>query len=329
MERFLSYLFPVIFLFCLSTIHAGERDKSRSDYQITKNEKDSSLGQTEVVFVFTFKNMPEETLVRDEIKAGCNGIEKTIKPDANGQYTVQLIPGEYKFQFFYNRDYYEIETSEIKADPAHRIEITINYRSTLVPTIMRKPVIYVYPTQTTQINIHLDLNGELLFTYPTYHNGWEFTADPNGKIHLDNREYNYLFWEGSTCMNATDINWDEGALVTKDNLLGFLEKSLTKMGLSTSEQQDFITYWYPLMRKNQKNYVHFMFNEEYSYYAPLSITPKPDHLFRVYMIWSDASKMEVTPLKEQVIPSFTREGFTVVEWGGSELSEIPPYSFLD
>jgi hypothetical protein len=78
-----------------------------------------------------------------------------------------------------------------------------------------------------------------------------------------------------------------------------------------------------LMCKNEKNYVHFIFNEEYNEYANISITPKPDHMFRVFMLWTNAEAMNEIQLKEQVIPTFKHEGFTVVEWGGSQLENLP------
>ncbi|MEO6302674.1 MAG: hypothetical protein ABIP51_05840, partial [Bacteroidia bacterium] len=78
-------------------------------------------------------------------------------------------------------------------------------------------------------------------------------------------------------------------------------------------------YWCPRMSANEKNYIHFMFNEEYNNYATITIDPKPDQLFRVCMLWSKTNN--AAKVKPQKIESFKRNGFTVVEWGGTEINE--------
>jgi hypothetical protein len=60
----------------------------------------------------------------------------------------------------------------------------------------------------------------------------------------------------------------------------------------------------------------------------MDINPKPDHLLRVYMLWADASNEKEISLKKQEIPTLKREGFTLVEWGGSMLPEMPLTPFF-
>lgn len=71
-----------------------------------------------------------------------------------------------------------------------------------------KPVIYLYPKQTTTVSVKLDFQGKLVVTYPAYdeQNGWFVIAQPNGTLtdKKDGREYSYLFWEGA----YDDIRWD-------------------------------------------------------------------------------------------------------------------------
>ena len=52
----------------------------------------------------------------------------------------------------------------------------------------------------------------------------------------------------------------------------------------------------------------------------MSITPQPDEVFRVFMLWSKADPEEKTVECSQDLPSASRKGFTVVEWGGAEIS---------
>ena len=50
---------------------------------------------------------------------------------------------------------------------------------------------------------------------------------------------------------------------------------------------------------------------------PLEINPKPESLIRIMMDWKGLqNKIEV---KEQILNTPKRDGYTVVEWGGSEL----------
>ena len=139
---------------------------------------------------------------------------------------------------------------------------------------------------------------------------------------MDEKEYDYLFWDAKSQLDVTKTDIHAGFIVNKDSLTGFFATQLTAMGLTPREQQDFITYWCPLMQDSEKSYVHFMFNEECNSIATLDITPTPDHIFRVYMIWSDASEINPATIHEQKIESFHREGFSVVEWGGANAEFI-------
>ena len=61
----------------------------------------------------------------------------------------------------------------------------------------RKPVIYLYPEEETQVTVNLDFDGKLTSTYPAYGDGWTVTARPDGTLTDENgREYYCLFWEG-------------------------------------------------------------------------------------------------------------------------------------
>lgn len=72
------------------------------------------------------------------------------------------------------------------------------------------------------------------------------------------------------------------------------------------------------MKDNKYNLVHFA-DKEYTDTAPLSITPKPDSILRVFMVFKPLDKeIEVIP---QEIKSFDRTGFSVIEWGGTELKK--------
>lgn len=183
-----------------------------------------------------------------------------------------------------------------------------------------KPVIYLYPEQETKVNVQLSFNGTLTSTYPTLPSeGWTVTAQPDGTLtDEEGRSYRYLFWEG-----VADVDWkqDSGFLVKAEDTREFLEQSLTQLGLNELEQNDFITYWLPKLEKNGESFVTFA-AEQYTDNAVLTVTPQPDSVLRVQMLISkvdDSNRAAFQKLPEQELPRFEREGFVLVEWGGTDL----------
>lgn len=180
-----------------------------------------------------------------------------------------------------------------------------------------KPVIYLYPEKETPVTVKLDYKGELTCTYPEYKNGWQVTAMPDGTIIDKNgQEYNYLYWEGK---DSTEYDFSQGFCVKGEDTAAFLERALEKQGLTRREANEFIVYWLPQMQDNPYNIISFQ-TEKYNDTARLDINPAPDTLIRVYMTWY-ACNVEIN-IEEQKLSAPTREGFTVVEWGGSQLPAL-------
>lgn len=174
-----------------------------------------------------------------------------------------------------------------------------------------KPVIYLYPEQEQEINVKLNINGKFTFTYPEYNNGWSVKAKPDGTIISDEKEYSYLFWEAE--MPNFKPDFKEGFVVKGSDSAEFLRKTLSEMGLTPKEYNEFIVYWAPKMQENEYNKIYFA-KEEYKQAAKLEIIPEPDSVLRVFMVYEPATADTVLPKQE--IKPFERKGFTVVEWGG-------------
>lgn len=176
-----------------------------------------------------------------------------------------------------------------------------------------KPVIYLYPTAKTDVTVKLDFGGELWYTYPAYNNGWHVTAYPDGRLinKADGTEHFYLFWDGNS-----DTKWrfDEGFCVAGSELEPFLREKLAYMGLTPREYNDFITFWVPKLQGNAYNLITFV-TTQYEQLAPLTVTPKPDSVLRVHMVYKALAHPVSIP--EQKLTAFERKGFTLVEWGGS------------
>jgi len=185
---------------------------------------------------------------------------------------------------------------------------------------VRKPIIYLYPKQEQDINVQVNFKGTLTHTYPKYPSstGWDIKAQPDGML-TDNatgKAYSYLFWEG---ISPFKYSLDEGFVVKGDDIANFLDEKLEVLGLNRREATDFITYWLPELEKNPFNLIHFS-TDEYSQNAPLEITPAPETLIRVFMVYKPL-EAEIN-IPTQKLTKATRKGYTVVEWGGKRAKQV-------
>lgn len=178
-----------------------------------------------------------------------------------------------------------------------------------------KPIIYFYPEVETEINVKLGNPAALTTTYPKYNakTGWQITARPDGTLISNGREYYGLYWEGIG--NAKQK--DEGFIVAGEDTAEFLEEKLEILGLNEREANEFIIYWLPKMEHNNFNYIRFATAEEIESAMPLEISPKPDATIRIMMEFKPLD--EKIEIKEQKLKKVERSGYTVVEWGGSEI----------
>lgn len=178
-----------------------------------------------------------------------------------------------------------------------------------------KPVIYLYPEEKTEVTVRLDYDGTLTCTYPAYEDGWTVTAAPDGTLRDEaGQTYSYLYWEG---VARTEYDFSRGFCVPGADTAAFLEDALSRLGLTRREANEFIVYWLPRMEANPYNLIAFQ-AEDYTNHARLTVTPEPDSLLRVFMAWKPLEAPMDLPAQE--LPAFKRTGFTVVEWGGAELS---------
>lgn len=71
------------------------------------------------------------------------------------------------------------------------------------------------------------------------------------------------------------------------------------------------------MQNNKYNYIRFATMEEINEYMPLEFSVQPDSIIRVLMQFKAID--EYIEIPEQELETPEREGFAVVEWGGSEI----------
>ena len=177
-----------------------------------------------------------------------------------------------------------------------------------------KPVIYLYPEEVTDVTVQLDYSGKLTCTYPAYKDGWQVTAAPDGTLtDASGQTYNYLYWEGE---GTERYDFSRGFCVPGADTAAFLEDALAQLGLTRKEANEFIVYWLPRMEQSPYNLIAFQ-QEAYTDAAPLTVTPAPDSILRVFMAWQPLEAPVDIPA--QTLPAFERHGFALVEWGGTEI----------
>ena len=194
---------------------------------------------------------------------------------------------------------------------------SFSYQNVL-EVIYAKPVLYLYPESECNVSVKLAFRGSLTVTYPAYNDGWDVFAYPDGRLinNVDGLEYSYLFWEG---LPDNQKSWDlsEGYCIAGADTVSFLQKTLSELGLTPREYNEFIVYWLPYMQNNPYNLITFQW-EEYENQAPLFINPAPDSVLRLFMVFAPLENPIDIKSPAPRAP-FVRNGFTVVEWGASKI----------
>jgi hypothetical protein len=221
--------------------------------------------------------------------------------------------------------YSEMESKQITAKENSKINIQLKKlpsSETTVPIMIKKPVIYLYPIQKTDITIGLDFKGKLLTSFPKYDKNWSVTAYPDGRIFdtKTNRFYSSLFWDGTQNFPKEHYNYQSGFVVSKYDLTHFLLEKLSIIGLNNSETNEFVQYWLPILEQNETNFIHFYVNADYDVISKNNVSPNPDTSIRIFMEFYGLDKS--IEISEQNLSKTERKGFTLVEWGGSDVSKV-------
>jgi hypothetical protein len=235
-----------------------------------------------------------------------------------------LFTKEHDKDSLYEKIYFENHAfiSQHKMDISVYMPLKYSGRNIMVD----KPVIYAYSEKPIDFTLKVIPQGVLTFTYPQLpaDNTWKMKTDENGNLTASNgANYPYLFWESNQNANLLrDKRSNSNEIVAQSELIPFLEKNLSNLGLNSKERADFITYWAPKLQKFKMIQVEFFVDENCEVIGELEINPKPDHLRRVYTIFN-----EITVISNQFINKplhvkpLRRNGFTIIEWGGSLLKE--------
>ena len=229
-------------------------------------------------------------------------------------------------------------------DPFNRLVIAGEYEY-LLPGGCGKPVVYLYPTVPTNVNVKFLANIQLTTDIPKYvkNIGWNVLAKPNGELSDLQTEYTdcdifnkphagseyareacvqnnypYLYWSGNR-IGAEYPKQSNGWIIEKKDLNTFLNAKLDEVGFSQKEKSDMLEYWIPYLSNKSSNYfrISFLQTKEMNSLAPMQITPKPDKVFRIFLDWDNYKTKPDFEIQPQILDRLnSRDGFTVVEWGG-------------
>ncbi len=184
-------------------------------------------------------------------------------------------------------------------------------------TYSEKPIIYLYPTEETEVSVKLLKNNNITSSYPKYIDGWNVIAKPNGDLtYIENgKELYSLYYE---CEDKYEYKVEkDGFIVKGENSAQFLEEKLAILGLTEREAEEFIIYWLPKLESNNYNYIRFATQAEINENMPIEITPEPDTFIRIIMTYKPLT--EAIEVEEQHLEKNERKGYVAVEWGGSEI----------
>ena len=183
-----------------------------------------------------------------------------------------------------------------------------------LPVYMAEPIIYLYPIAAQRVHVEAKPLHSIRASIPRYGTGWDVLALPSGELTgvTDRKAYSYLFWEGLSSISPMR---QEGFVISQQEVAGFLERMLPRLGLNERESSDFRDAWLPRFHDAPYYFITFLPRETIDRLAPLVVTPKPDAVIRVLMDFRPLRTRERVRAPDLPIPP-ERRGFIVVEWGG-------------
>ena len=180
---------------------------------------------------------------------------------------------------------------------------------------VEKPVIYLYPTVPTLVDVQVITSGSVVVSDPAYPiGGWKnVLAYPDGTLSYNGKDYSELFYESSV-NNFTQPR--QGVTIPANQLSETLGKLLDKLGLVGNEKQEFLSFWLPKLQALHSPYVFFsvLTPTAKASIDAVNITPKPDTQIAFIAYFKPLLQTQKDTLN--LPQAQKRQGFVSVEWGG-------------
>ncbi|KAF9264525.1 hypothetical protein L218DRAFT_862521 [Marasmius fiardii PR-910] len=246
-----------------------------------------------------------------------------------------------------------------------------------------KPVIYLLSQQEREATVRLSLapQWEVSALYPVVpitrcsRGKVHQTVQWSVQTRKDNTlietttgsEVAYLFWEARSSLpevppspppsprldnrtketfvpNNPQITPQTSVILSIEALPAYLEKVLKALAFHTEARTSFITYWLPSFLRHKHIALRFLPQSAYEEAAPLDVTPAPDVVTRIFMlfrgiteeelkseeegVWGEAAKRSSSEdgvaywqniVGVDMAKSTNEDLFRVLEWGGMEV----------
>ena len=269
----------------------------KDDNRINKDLTEQDFKNKKYLFYTMPVDACTETIKKDELKK----VDNKYKIYFDVSYTCGVCPIE--------KETYVYEVTEELEVEAYTKVVS---QEQCDPNVSYKPIIYIYPKKDMDLKITLGNIKDLLYTYPKYNNVWNVRVSKDGNIYDydTNRNYYGLYWEAN---DTYKLDMSEGFVVKGEDSVKFLEEKLEILGLNEYEINEFIIYWIDKLESNKYNFISFRNPEDIN--MPLEFSENPDTLIRVMMDFKGLD--EPIKVKEQQLTKVERNGFTIVEWGGT------------
>lgn len=179
-------------------------------------------------------------------------------------------------------------------------------------TKVYKPNIYIYPTESIQLNVNIDFpaGGDVVTSIPEYEKGWDISVDTNGLI---DEEYSYLFYE-STQPDVWQRN--QGWIIERADLEQFFRNNMEEFGFIGREIQDFIEYWIPRFEQYEYYVIYPQSLDIILDVIELNFSIIPDYSLRLFYVVKGINQLNDNEIKSPpIMNDFSRTGFHVTEWG--------------
>jgi hypothetical protein len=302
---------------------AEDQLKYLPNFYISKTEKNTSLksGTATITFRFNSENfyvIPKgyKTIIYYSI----NEKTDTLFLDSTFITTIEVKSGKTNFKFWAGPGYNEVIADSVDIANQTSNEAQVNFYSENTMIMVDKPVIYFQSTIKIDFSLKVNPTNEFTFTYPVYTDLWKGTLYPSGEIEIGNQKYPYLFWDSKQEFRLEKQS--NGFHISKKEVIAFLEKQLSNVGMTSTEKTDFITYWGPRLTHYESVFIQFYVQEACNQFATIECEPKPTAINRLYigfLEWNEG----LTPLVQPMdLPAFKRDGFNLLEWGGFELKTL-------
>ncbi|KAG1771172.1 hypothetical protein EV702DRAFT_1034180 [Suillus placidus] len=236
-----------------------------------------------------------------------------------------------------------------------------------VSWLCNKPAIYLYSPSDIDVSVKLSLIPEwslsVIYSIVTtedhgQHLEWNVRTHQDGSLteHKSGLDVPYLFWEAEINVEAfprspaskplpintfnpisSSLDDMDSVVMPVDKAIVYLDKSLKALGLHTEARTSFIIYWLPSILKHEYIALRFVPQAAYERAASLTISPQPDVVTRVCILfkgickehlgnWANAqmqAEKDVAWWVDVVGVDPARAGdvtlFRVLEWGGVEV----------